>query len=200
MKTPFKIASIALTFLFSSALLSAQNYSIPEKNKPEVSIELDPATFVFGGYSAHLRLKPANSKHMLYGVGIYAMNMPSVFVDLNEKNADMGWDVRINNAVGLFGEYHFSEVNRKFFVGTQVGVQEFRIENEGTPGKETFTNALLMGYGGYTLQPFDQPIYFKFWGGAGYTTKLSGENNLQNEEYDIAPVSIFATLHVGYTF
>ncbi len=57
-----------------------------------------------------------------------------------------------------------------------------------------------MGYIGYTFQPFDNGFYIKPWAGLGYTTKVAGENILDGHGYDVAPVTMFVTLHVGYTF
>jgi hypothetical protein len=89
--------------------LDVSNYKATAQNteqtvgKTKFSIEIDPATFVFKGYSAHLRIQPKASNHLLYGIGIYAMDMPSFFVDMNSNNADQGkdWQVRINNAAGI---------------------------------------------------------------------------------------------------
>jgi hypothetical protein len=164
------------------------------------SLEVDPSTFVFGGYSAHLRFKPAFSDNLLFGAGIYAMDLPSIMVDINEKNKDKGWDVRINTGIGIFGEYHFSQVNDGFFAGLQTSLQEYKIENEAADNSGYYTNALFMGYGGYTLNFSGIPVYFKFWGGIGYTDKIDGTNVVDNLEYDIAPVTFFGTFHIGYTF
>jgi hypothetical protein len=199
MKTKIIFLAIAVILGISSFTASAQNTG-KTFGKTKFSIEIDPATFAFKGYSAHLRIQPKSCNHLLYGVGIYAMDMPAFFVDMNSKNADKGWQVRINNAIGIFGEHHFSKVNKGFFVGSQISAQQFLIENENQSGKEKFTNGLIMGYGGYTLQPFKFPLYFKAWGGVGYASKISGENVLGSNEYDISPISVFATLHVGYTF
>jgi hypothetical protein len=196
-KISFLVIAVALGISSHKSLAQSQGQQV---GKTKFSIEIDPATFAFKGYSAHLRIQPKASDHLLYGVGIYAMDMPSFFVDMNNKNADKGWQVRINNAIGIFGEHYFSEVNKGFFVGSQISAQQFLIENETQSGNEKFTNGLIMGYGGYTLQPFKLPLYFKAWGGVGYTSKISGENVLGGQEYDISPVSVFATLHVGYTF
>lgn len=196
-KISFLVIAVALGFSSQKSLAQSQDQTV---GKTKFSIEIDPATFAFNGYSAHLRIQPKASDHLLYGVGIYAMDMPSFFVDMNNKNADKGWQVRINSAVGIFGEHHFSEVNKGFFVGSQISAQQFLIKNENLSGEEKFTNGLIMGYGGYTLQPFKFPLYLKAWGGVGYTSKISGENVLGEQEYDISPVSVFATLHVGYTF
>lgn len=198
MKTKISFLALVVFFLMSNYKATAQSTDRTD-GKTKYSIEIDPSTFAFKGYSAHLRIQPKSCNHLLYGVGIYAMNMPAFFVDMNSKNTDKGWQVRINKAIGIFGEHHFSEVNKGFFVGSQISAQQFLIENVNQNGNEKFTNGLIMGYGGYTLQPFKYPLYFKAWGGVGYTSKISGENVLGGQEYDISPLSVFATLHVGYT-
>jgi len=182
MKT--KISFLVLVVIFGMSNYKAIAQSADRADgKTKYSIEIDPSTF-----------------DLLYGVGIYAMDMPTFFVDMNSKNADKGWQVRINNAIGIFGEHHFSEVNKGFFVGSQISAQQFLIENDNQSGNEKFTNGLIMGYGGYSLQPFKFPLYFKAWGGIGYTSKISGENVLVSNEYDISPISVFATVHLGYRF
>jgi hypothetical protein len=183
-----------MTLFFGS--LKAQN----GEKKTRFSIETDPATFAFGGYAAHLRIQPKNSDHFLFGVGTYAMDLPDMIVDLNSNNKNMGWKVRLNQGYGLFAERHFTEVNRKWFIGAQASLQEHILEKDYYDGDAKFTNALFMGYAGYTLKPFKNELYFKPWAGIGYQTKISGDNMLGDAEYDISPISMFVTLHVGYTF
>ena len=193
-----KIIIVMVLLLPSIGLYAQENEE--KSKKTEFSIEIDPATFAFKGYGIHLRIKPKNSDHLLIGAGAYAMDFPNVLVNLNENNKDQGWDVRLNQGYGLFGEYHFSEVNKKWFVGTQLAIQEYKIQKELYIGESSYTNILIMGTGGYTLQPFELPLYFKFWGGVGYTAKIAGENVLGNAEYDISPLLLFGALHIGYTF
>lgn len=192
----FNAALIVLMLGLTSFSTTAQETPEP---KTTFSLEIDPVTFIQRGYSAHLRIKPKSSEHFLLGVGAYAMNMPEAIVNFNSNNRDMGWKLRLNQGYGLFGEYYFSETNRKFFVGSQAGIQQYKIENATLTGSETFSSMLLMGYGGYALQPFQFPLYFKFWGGVGYTSKVAGTNVLQDSEYDLSPITVFATLHIGYT-
>jgi hypothetical protein len=126
--------------------------------------------------------------------------MPGMMVDLNKNNKGAGWDVRINRGFGLFGEHHFSAVNSKLFIGGQLGLQEFKISSEKEAGSTKFSNVLAMGYFGYTINPFQNALYIKPWAGVGYTSKISGSSALATAKYDIAPLTMFATLHVGYTF
>ena len=182
-------------------LIIFQTSVFAQKQKSKISLEIDPATFVFSGYSAHLRIQPAGSKHLLLGVGVYAMQLPQLIVDLNPENKDKGWSSKIQLGYGLFGEYFFGKVNQRWFIGGQASLQNYQVENEANVSKMTFTNLLLMSYGGYVWTPFKtKQVYFKPWAGIGYTTKISGENQIAEQTYNIAPVTMFATLHVGYTF
>jgi hypothetical protein len=134
MKTKINYFALLVILWITTVSASAQTKQSHEK-RTRFSLEIDPATFVFKGYSAHLRVQPKSSNHMLYGLGIYAMDMPSFFVDINSNNANEGWNVRIDRGVGLFGEYHFTEVNKKFFVGAQVSAQQFQIKMMTFPDK-----------------------------------------------------------------
>lgn len=194
-KNAFAMALIATTSINSMAQ-EIEN----EVRKTKISVEIDPVTFGFNGYSFHLRVQPKNCEHLLIGFGLYAMDMPEVFVDFNPTNKGKGWESRINKGFGLFAEHHFKEVNQKWFVGAQASLQEFKIENISIQGNAKHTNGLVMAYGGYSFQPFNFNLYIKPWAGIGYTSKLSGKNTLGGSEYDISPITMFATLHIGYTF
>lgn len=179
-----------LTFLFSADI----------KAQSKWSLEIDPATFMWNGYSAHLRYKPANTDHIQFGVGIYAMDMPNMLVNMNSKNKNLGWIVRIKQGTGLFGEYHFNKVNKGFLLGTQTSIQKYQLEKQDITGSANYTNGLVMGYGGYSIQPFQFPLYIKLWGGVGYTWKMSGQNQLGEASYDLSPLTMFGTMHLGYSF
>lgn len=202
MNTKIKSISFAIiAFLFLSiSKIEAQNTNKNNEHKTTFSIETDPSTFAFGGYAFHFRIKPKNSQHLLLGAGTYALDMPDFLVSMNANNKDKGWNVRIDGAYSLFGEYYFKEANSKWFIGLQAGLQNFKNTNDSILNKESkYSNLLLMPSIGYTLQPFRFPLYFKPWFGLGYTTKISGDNSIDNLTYNISPLSPFITLHIGYT-
>jgi hypothetical protein len=163
------------------------------------SIETDPSTFVFKGYSAHIRIQPPNCEHFLIGVGTYAMEFPDPLVDLNKENRDEGWNVKIKSAYGLFGEYYFREANHKWFIGEQFSIQNYRVKQENV-GDAKFSNLLALTYIGYSWHPFEFPLYIKPWAGLGYTWKVDGSTRVGDSKYDIAPLFPFVTFHIGYTF
>ncbi len=203
MKTTFKSISLAIIAIICLTVTKteAQKTNKSYENKTTFSIETDPSTFAFGGYAFHIRIKPKNSQHLLVGAGTYGMDMPDFMVNMNADNKDKGWNVRINSAYSLFGEYYLKEANKLWFVGLQAGVQNYKNTNDNIPNEESkYSNLLIMPSVGYNWQPFSFPLYLKPWFGLGYTTKMSGDNSIDNLTYTVSPISPFVTLHIGYTF
>lgn len=195
MKSLFSSLLVALA-AFLSLRVSAQ-----ENAGTQLAIETDPSTFAFGGYALHLRVKPRNSDHLMLGAGTYAMDFPAAFVNMNAHNKDAGWNVRINGAVALFGEYYFKEAGKGLLAGVQAGVQQYKIGHESVANTQSkYENFLLMPSIGYNVRPFSFPLYVKFWGGLGYTIKIAGSNQVGSQIYDIAPLIPFGALHVGWLF
>jgi hypothetical protein len=179
--------------------LIAQAQETETNTKHRISLELDPATFVFKGYSGHLRWQPKKSDHWLLGIGAYAMNMPDALVNINKHNRNRDWEVRLNFGVGMFFEHYSKQVNNGWFWGSQIGMQQYKIEQATTTGTSTFQSSLLMGYTGYTFPIKKSKWYVKPWAGIGYASKISGNASVNEQTYNISPITMFATLHVGYT-
>lgn len=197
--TTMKTISLAmLTIIGLSTAVKAQNTTT--ENKTTLSIETDPSTFAFKGYAFHIRIKPKSSGHFVIGAGTYALDLPSMLVDMNADNKNKGWTVRINSAYSLFGEYYFKKANSKWFVGVQTGIQNYKNINDNIVNKESkYSTLLVMPSIGYNWHPFKFPLYVKPWFGLGYTSKISGDNFVDNLKYNISPLVPFVTLHVGYT-
>lgn len=201
MKNTFKSIAVFSSLLSLLLVTDIKAQEKNKENKTSISIETDPSTFAFKGYAFHFRIKPKNSKHLVIGAGTYALDFPSFMVNMNKDNKDKGWKVRIQSAYSLFGEYYFKEANKKWFVGLQAGVQNYKNTNDSISGKKSeYSNLLIMPSIGYNWAPFKFPLYIKPWFGLGYTTKISGNNSIEKYQYNISPLVPFLTLHVGYTF
>lgn len=200
MTTKMKTITFLLltTICLTTTKIAAQ--ALNEVSKTTFSIETDPATFMLKGYAFHIRIQPKNSQHFIIGAGMYALNLPKLMVNMNSDNKDKGWNVRIQNAISIFGEYYFKESNRKWFVGLQSGVQNFKNTNDNTATKECkYSNLLIMPSLGYNWHPLKNNLYVKPWMGIGYSTKISGQTSIDNLKYTISPLVPFLTIHLGYT-
>lgn len=191
----------SLSFFLVLLTISATTLAQEKNSAATLSVETDPATFFFSGYALHVRWKPANTQHIVVGLGTYALDLPNLMVDLNSENKNMGWKVRINQAYSLFGEYYFDEANRRWFLGMQAGIQQHTLTNDNVSNqKVNYTSLLVMPSLGYNWRPFGNLFYVKPWMGVGYANKISGTTTVEDRAYEVSKVVPFMTLHVGYTF
>ena len=195
-----RIFLIIIFALFYSSTIDAQNVT-------KISVETDPLTYAYKGYSVHLKVNPTGAEKVLLGYGMLIgslfteTKLPDFFINLNKKNKDKGWDVNIRGSYSLFFEYYFTTANEKWFIGQQSGIHLFRIENQSVPDTHSdFNQLMLMAYGGYVWHPFSSSLYIKPWFGVGFSPKINGINKVDNNEYNVSSITLFATFHIGYTF
>ena len=193
----------ALAVLFHLApSLQAQAAAIPDgQTARQWMVEVDPATFALGGFSAHARLEAAPGSKWVVGAGIYGLDLPKAMVDLDSKNRDEGWKVRLTFGAGLFMDRFLSRADRGLFVGIQVASQRYRLRNpQISPGETQYTSLLVMPRIGYVWRPGNSHLYVMPWMGIGYTDKVSGSAQLADARYHLSHVAAFATVHVGWRF
>jgi hypothetical protein len=189
------------TILWTLALAIIKPYGTNAQGKTVFSVETDPSTFLLNGYSLHVRIKPAACEKLLIGAGTYGLDLPDLMVDLNPDNRNEGWNARIRSAYSLFGELYFREANQRWFIGEQIGLQNFKVQNDyEVSGDARFSNFLALTYLGYSWHPGKKSFYIKPWAGLGYTQKISGSTDLGSMHYDVAPLFPFITFHLGYSF
>ncbi len=189
------VSGVSLAQRYRYAPLYSRGYS------SSLSVELDPVAFLLDGYSVHLRYRPMFSERFLLGVGAYAMDLPEVLVDVNSANRDRGWNARIRSAYTLHAELYAREVNAGWFIGEQVGFQNFRISNHRENGGHAdFSAFIAMTYGGYSWSPRNRLLYVKPWIGLGFTDKIDGISHIGSSRYKVGLLFPMAALHVGYTF
>ena len=158
-------------------------------------VEIDPLTYVQEGYSLHLRY---HTDPWTLGVGTYAIDLPLVLVELNDRNE--GWQDKIDSAYVFFLDYHLSREKNTWLVGLEITTQSHEVKFENQTA--SFDAVAYLTRVGYHYEPFDNGLYLFPWVGVGYTNILSGSPSLASgdETFDLKNVTSFATLHVGYRF
>jgi hypothetical protein len=202
----------SIFLIWTLLLIGILDLHAQEKDKHEFLIEADPLPFIMGGVAAHFGWSPKKSEHLTIGLAFVAqIKYPDAFIELDARNKDMGWGVKINQGMGLWSQYYFRKKNDGWFAGLQLFTQEMELTNENFAGETDRTNTVLIALqGGYLWYPFSrQKFYLKPWAGIGYQSVISGtiepdkvdpDLNVGNLEYHLTPLMPFATVHLGYRF
>ena len=181
-----------------------------ETKRTEFILEIDPLPYLLGGVGGHIGWSPKNTGKITMGLGFVAKpEFPDAFINQNSKNKDQGWQLKVNQGMGIWGQYYLKEQNQGWFTGIQLFTQEIQLTNTNYPGETDRTNTLLIAVqGGYVWYPFSKHnFYLRPWGGLGYQTtisptfepdKVDPDLQIGNKKYYLAGIMPFATLHLGY--
>lgn len=182
------------------------------EDKHEWLVEVDPLPFLMGGQGGHIGWSPKSSQNFTFGLAMVSgMEIPNAIVNLEEKNKDQEWSVRINQGLGVWSHYYFQERNKGWFTGLQVFTQEMELTNQDYPGESDRTNTILIALqGGYVWYPFQKAgFYLRPWAGLGHQSTINGsfkpeevdpEMVIGDREYFLPSLMPFATIHFGYKF
>ncbi|MDX2174149.1 MAG: hypothetical protein SFY56_13685 [Bacteroidota bacterium] len=206
------IITIIMTLFFQAFQAETVAYdSVKYKNK--WAVEIDPLIpFALKGIGFHVFVSPKKLPRFNFGLGIIANGrLPDFIINTDAKNKDMGWIYKINQGAGFEFEYYLKEQNNKWFTGIQLFTEEINITNSNEPSiKQHRTNiGMAVVRFGYNWQPFKNVrFYAKPWFGLGYTDIISAafskdvipNTQVGNYEYNIQPLTPFATVHLGYKF
>jgi hypothetical protein len=207
-----QIRYLALLFIFGISSFRASAQTTEQKNKSEFMVEIDPLPYIMGGAGGHFGWSPKKSKHFTFGLSFIAQtNYPKTFVELDSKNKEMGWSVKINQGMGLWTHYYFDIKNKAWFVGMQFFTQEMELTNDNFPRETDRTNTILIAaQAGYLWYPFKKErFYLRPWAGFGYQSVISGtiepdkvdpDLRIGDKEYHLATLMPFASIHFGFRF
>lgn len=130
---------------------------------------------------------------------------------MNKKSKGQGWNLKVNQGLGIWTQYYFKSKNGGWFTGLQLFSQKFKLGNDNYPGQYDRTNivmlALQLGYIWYPVKKLN--LYLRPWAGFGLQKardgifkpeKVNSEMTIGSKEYHMDPIQPFVTFHIGYTF
>lgn len=177
------------------ALIVVSNFATAS----DLSVEIDPATFVFSGYAAHFKYHFAESWEL--GVGTYAMTFPHILGGLAISPNPSTTTLKISSAYGLFLDRYLFEKNEGLFIGFQLATHNYELSDSGNAGVTTnYKATLFMPRLGYKYQFKNSGIYLLPWVGVGSLTPSESNPTVGLQNYKVNSVLPFATLHFGYSF
>ena len=164
-----------------------------------ISLETDPTTFFFNGYSLAIRRSATGGKRLDVGAGLYRTELPDFYIEAAEENQDKGWSAR-NFGVDGFVDYHFFDANRGLTAGLVLSVYQFTLQRNQ---KETSYNALIetlrVGYMWRPIKKWDA-LYIFPWVGLSTGQKIGGSNQIEGETFHTPQWSVVPAFQLGYSF
>ncbi|KOY53120.1 hypothetical protein [Polaribacter dokdonensis] len=170
------------------------------ETKHQLSIELDPAPFILGGYSVSLKYSPDKTPKIAYMASIYQSDFPDEM--LTKANKDKGWkDMKIKTSYATFAEFYLNKERKGFYFGPSVFWYNKSVELETTNSRTEFSTIypnIRAGYVWYPLRNID--LYVNPWINIGSEINVDSKNEINGIEFESNKLNYILALHIGYSF
>jgi hypothetical protein len=189
-----RLGFIALALALAAAPARADDDETPFLG----DIECDPFPFATGRYGCQLGVRPPALHGLRISVAQFSVDVPDVIAQLGGND---GFHVDVRPGSGAL--YVLYYVKAPFEDGLTVGASlrylRFRYTHDDEPGVRTSVTELSPeAIVGYQWHPFHNGFYIQPWLALGVAAYHSRDAVVGTHEYDEMPVSVFATVNVGY--
>lgn len=180
--------------------------------KHQFLVEVDPIPYALGGFVGHFGWSPKTIESFTFGLSVIGgLEFPDAYINIEKENRDKGWNLKVNQGIGVWAHYYFKRKNKGWFTGLQLFTQEFKLTNDNYPGEVNRTNTVSTAFQiGYLWYPFKKGgLYFRPWGGFGFQNAIGAsfepgevtkDMRIGEDTYKLTRFMPFATLHIGYRF
>jgi hypothetical protein len=188
---------IAFFLLLSvTAPLAAQSESRPRN----ISIELNPLAYAFGGWSIGTAYRPKKIPHWVFNAGAYGFKFPEVFVEQIAGNEGVGFDVRLRLAMTLGTDYYpWREDRQGFAFGMSAVLGAFEITHPDEVGRARYNSLYLVPRASFTWYPW-KGLYLMPWAGVELHNQLGGTTAVGTKTFEPIKFQFSPNLSIGYSF
>jgi hypothetical protein len=187
-RTHLRLATLALVCSLSLAPRSTSAQS--------VALEADALAYPLGGYSGIIRVTHDNGFSYALGTGRYAL--PTFLIEGQSTYDEAGWKATAEAIQVLRVGYRFFGARRDGpAVDAIVLNQLWRIDAERLGGEARFKTIGVGVSGGYYFH-IGSPFYLYPNAALTYNAVYSGDRSVQGREYDVSPLGIAGSLHLGW--
>lgn len=158
-------------------------------------VELDPLAYAFGGISGHVAYTIKNQR---FQIGYAQLTVP----EFSQRHD--GVTERFNALPSFKWDYFFAmeDASHGFFAGLTSDYMFWEYKSEMDKYKDSHLNIGIRG--GYKFDLFKKSktlkgLYLTPWIGFSYATNTE-DYELDNVQYTRSAVSVFPTIHLGWTF
>jgi len=155
--------------------------------------ELDPLTFVNGGYGGQLGVR---FEHLRFALASFSLHVPDVISQLGNA----GFDERVQPSGALYALYYPHAAGHDGFAfGGSVRLLRIEYHHDDVPGGDAHVTELSPeAIVGYQWHPFHNGFYLQPWLALGVTAWRNHAGVVGAHTYDELPVSPFFTVNLGW--
>lgn len=175
--------------LLSLLIVMASQNIHAQPNDSRFSIETEPVAFILGGAGATIGLQNGPWTYSIEAFG--GLTIPESL----HGNSGFGTSLR-----GIeFQAERFLTGRDGFFVGPEIGVSRLKVTRKTTGESETHSNYSVGLRGGYHWNTSLGNLYLSPVAGFSYALN-SADVRIQNQTFETAPGTPFATVGIGWSF
>ncbi|WP_345244658.1 hypothetical protein [Nibrella saemangeumensis] len=184
-------------------MMSYSQFSTPgtaEQPATTLSLETDPAPYLYKGYSVSLRFSHKAFPHWSVMGSLFQGGVPDAL--LTKTNKELGWrNLRFSPSYALFVDYSLRQSGRGLFFGPAVFLYNNYVTLSTTGQRVDFRTAYPNVRIGYTIFPFKRSnLYITPWFNIGKEIQMGSNAARPEPTYQLSPVKYIMAVHLGYRF
>lgn len=194
-----KIFFLSLLLLVILSLTSqAQDDTLSQKHSHYLSLEMDPAPFLLGGYSVSIKYSSKKFSHVAFTGSVYASSFPDKL--MSKTNYAKGWrNLHMETSYAGFVDYFFTKQRTGFHLGPSLFLYKKSVSLERHAQRATFHTLYPNLRIGYLYQPFRKiGLYLNPWINVGSERNLDKNNTLEGVTFSANKIQYIMALHIGY--
>ncbi len=189
-----------LLLIISAILFSISTKAQDTIKTNYISLELDPAPFILGGYSFSLKYSPKNMPKTAFMASVYGSDFPNSM--MSKENQENGWtNLKLETSYAVFAEFYLKNNRRGFYYGPSMFLYNKSVELSSTNEITKFRTLYPNLRAGYVWYPFKNiNLYLNPWFNIGSEINIDNNNSLNGIDYKPSKFYYIVALHIGYSF
>jgi hypothetical protein len=183
-----------LLIVFASSL-----YGQVSTSKHYLSLELDPAPYILGGYSLSIKYSMKSAPRLAIMGSVFSSSFPEAM--MLPENSEKGWsEMKFETSYAIFTDFYLNVERKGFYVGPSVFLYNksasLRYYDERVTFSTLFPNVRI----GYVWYPFKKiQLYCNPWINVGSEISIDNKNQLNGISFDLNKFNYIVAIHVGYS-
>lgn len=187
--------------LCSTLLLSSVSQASPTSQVHAIDVATDSLVWALDGYSAIVAYQHRDFPTLRLHVETFGLTFPDTFVDLNDANADEGWERVIDAAFMLALDHHPIAAYPEFHYSAGFNVQSSTLSRKGLIGSTTLQTFELLLTVGYRWKPLaDWDLFVTPYAALGIPFETNLPDALGGEVYEEPVIQWIGSVRVGWNF